>query len=201
MAVVRKAAQLEKREAILTAAVAEFARNGYAGAEMSAIGAAAGVAKGTLYLYFKNKEELFLAAVDRSLERLAEFVFEAIVCLDDPVAMLRTSFRAIARFCVKHPEVMSLMAAERAAFQGKSPPRHLLHRNKNRPFFAEIVKRGIEQGAFRDVDPDAVVQTFVYLMQGLIFGTRSEGNLDRLVERAEQAVDLMLRGLLRETPG
>jgi AcrR family transcriptional regulator len=198
MSVAAKPSQAAKREAILAAAVTLFAQHGYAGTEMEWIGQAAGVAKGTLYLYFKSKEELFLAAVDRTLERLTEFVLESIVCLDDPLAIVRTSFRAIARFCVKHPEVVELSAAERAAFRDRYPARHLLHRDKRRPFFAEIVRRGIEQGVFRDIDPDSVVQTLVYLMQGLILGSRNEGASDQLVDRADQAVDLVLRGLLRE---
>ena len=78
------------------------------------------------------------------------------------------------------------------------PARHLLHRNKNRPFFTEIVRRGIEQGIFREIDPNAVVQTLVFLMQGLILGSRQEGNSAELVPRAEQAVDLILHGLLKD---
>lgn len=192
-----RATQVAKREAILANAIELFARHGYAQTEMEAIGLAAGVAKGTLYRYFTNKEELFLAAVDRALERLAEFVFETIVCLDDPVAIVRTSFRALARFCAKHPEVMELMAVERAVFRDARPARHLFHRSRNRPIFAAIVRQGIEQGKFRDVDPDGVVETLVYLIQGLILGSRSEGAYDKLVERAEQAMDLVLNGLLR----
>jgi AcrR family transcriptional regulator len=196
MAVISQPARAAKREAILAAAVAQFALHGYADTEMGAIGQAAGVAKGTLYLYFKSKEELFLAAVDHALQRLVEFVFESIVCLDDPVAIVRTSFRAIARFCAKNPEVIELMAAERAAFRDRKPPRHLFHRDKNSPFFAEIIRRGMAQGAFRQVDPDLVVQTCGALIQGLILGARREGNLDQLVDRAEESLDLLLRGLL-----
>jgi AcrR family transcriptional regulator len=197
MPVVAESVLAAKREAILASAVTLFAQQGYADTEMEAIAVAAGVAKGTLYRYFKNKEELFLAAVDRSFERLTEFVVESIVCLDEPVAIIRTSFRAIARFCHKNPVVMELLAEERSAFRDR-PARHLLHRNKNRPFFAEIVRRGIEQGTFREVDPNAVVQTLVYLMQGLILGSRQEGNSGELVPRADQAVDLILNGLLRK---
>lgn len=200
MPVVSESVLAAKREAILTAAVAQFAQHGYAATEMETIAAAAGVAKGTLYRYFKSKEELFLAAVDRTFERLTEFVFEAIVCIDEPVAIVRTSFRAIARFLQRNPLVLELLAEERSVFRDR-PPRHLFHRNKSRPYFAEIVRRGIEQGVFRDVDPNSVVQTLVYLMQGLILGSRQERNVDELVKRAEDAVELVLHGLLRDQGG
>lgn len=199
MSTAAKPAQSAKREAILRAATELFAQRGYAGAEMETIGQAAGVAKGTLYLYFKSKEELFLAAVDHAFERLVEFVFEAIVCLDEPLAIVRTSFRAIARFCEKRPDVMSLLAEERTAFRDR-PPRVLFHGEKNRPYFADVVRRGIESGVFRDTDPDAAVQTLSWLMQGLIFASRQDRSTEQLVPRAEQAIEMVLHGLLRR-PG
>ncbi|MBL9123886.1 MAG: TetR/AcrR family transcriptional regulator [Planctomycetaceae bacterium] len=122
MPVVSESVLAAKREAILTAAVAQFAQHGYAATEMETIAAAAGVAKGTLYRYFKSKEELFLAAVDRTFERLTEFVFEAIVCIDEPVAIVRTSFRAIARFLQRNPLVLELLAEERSVFRDRPPP-------------------------------------------------------------------------------
>ncbi|MCA9161227.1 MAG: helix-turn-helix transcriptional regulator, partial [Planctomycetales bacterium] len=44
---------------ILQAAIEEFSTNGFAGAKIEAIAARAGVAKGTVYLYYTTKEDLF----------------------------------------------------------------------------------------------------------------------------------------------
>lgn len=54
-------AQAERELEILQAARGEFAQRGYHGARMSAIAQAAGVADGTVYLYFRNKRELLVA--------------------------------------------------------------------------------------------------------------------------------------------
>ena len=48
---------------ILQAAVEEFSENGFAGAKIEAIAARAGVAKGTVYIYYNTKEEVFEAIV------------------------------------------------------------------------------------------------------------------------------------------
>lgn len=56
-----------KREAILAAALAEFSERGFANARLSAVAERAGVAKGTLYLYFAGKEDLFAGVVRESL--------------------------------------------------------------------------------------------------------------------------------------
>ena len=58
----------DKREAILRAAIQVFARNGYFNSKVADIASAAGVADGTVYLYFKSKEEILHSIFDRSME-------------------------------------------------------------------------------------------------------------------------------------
>jgi AcrR family transcriptional regulator len=72
----RKVDQETRRQAILDAALAVFAEHGYEAARLDDMAARAGVAKGTLYLYFKDKEALFEAlvrgAVSPMLDKVAE---------------------------------------------------------------------------------------------------------------------------------
>ncbi|MFC0219851.1 TetR/AcrR family transcriptional regulator [Pseudochelatococcus lubricantis] len=56
-----------KRAAILRAAVDEFTERGFANARLSSVAERAGVAKGTLYLYFRSKEDLFAGVVHETL--------------------------------------------------------------------------------------------------------------------------------------
>lgn len=56
---VRAVRQAEKRDAILTAALDEFAASGFAATRLDDVARRAGVAKGTIYLYFRDKESLF----------------------------------------------------------------------------------------------------------------------------------------------
>src|SRR2546421_9433142 len=57
-----------KRESILRAATRVFARNGYFNSKVADIAREAGVADGTVYLYFKSKEEILHSIFDRSME-------------------------------------------------------------------------------------------------------------------------------------
>lgn len=59
--------QPDKREAILRAAIEVFARNGYFNAKVSDIARAANIADGTVYLYFKSKEEILHSIFDRTM--------------------------------------------------------------------------------------------------------------------------------------
>lgn len=56
----------ERRDQILAAAVKEFGRKGYSGTSVSDIAQAANIAKGTIYLYFKSKEDIFTAILTES---------------------------------------------------------------------------------------------------------------------------------------
>lgn len=69
-----------KRDQILDGAGRVFASDGYDGASMNDITRAAGVSKGTIYVYFNNKEELFAALVMRERERM----FNAVASILDP---------------------------------------------------------------------------------------------------------------------
>src|SRR5579863_6741866 len=65
-----------KRRQIVDGARAMFLAQGFDAASMNDIARAAGVSKGTLYVYFKNKEELFEAIVQQECEAQAEGIFE-----------------------------------------------------------------------------------------------------------------------------
>ena len=85
----QRAAVLDKREAILRAATQVFARNGYANAKVADIARHAGVADGTVYLYFKSKEEILHSIFDRHAgEALAE-ARKQLSETDDPREQLR----------------------------------------------------------------------------------------------------------------
>src|SRR5438552_17807271 len=58
----------DKRETLLRAAIRVFAHNGYFNSKVADIAREAGVADGTVYLYFKSKEEILHSIFDRSME-------------------------------------------------------------------------------------------------------------------------------------
>ena len=59
----RRRRKAERPQEILEAAFAEFSRNGYATTTLEQIAERAGVTKGTIYVYFENKEHLFISVV------------------------------------------------------------------------------------------------------------------------------------------
>ena len=68
-----RAVVVDKRQAILRAAIKVFASKGYSNSKVADIAGAAGIADGTVYLYFKSKEEILHSVFDRAME---EFISE-----------------------------------------------------------------------------------------------------------------------------
>jgi len=78
-----------KREAILRAAIDVFADRGYFNAQVADVARAAGVAAGTVYLYFKSKDDLLVSIFDRSMRDGLEAGRCAVADLHDPAERLR----------------------------------------------------------------------------------------------------------------
>ena len=79
----------DKREAILRAAITIFARCGYFNSKVADIAREAGVADGTVYLYFKSKEDILHSIFDRSVDEALGAAKELVEQLSDPREKLR----------------------------------------------------------------------------------------------------------------
>lgn len=79
----------DKREAILRAATTVFAHNGYFNSKVADIAKEAGVADGTVYLYFKSKEDILHSIFDRSVEDAVAEARKKVESIDDPREKLR----------------------------------------------------------------------------------------------------------------
>jgi len=144
----------ERPRQILDAALQVFDERGLAGARLDDIARRAGVSKGTIYLYFPNKEELFREVVrDVVVDRLHHAAAQA--GAGDPVDELKRYLRAHWDF-VRSPEFQTIFKLvtgelhnfpELAEFYGREvvmPANQLM---------AGMIRRGIERGDFRRVDP------------------------------------------------
>ena len=82
-------APADKRELILGAATRVFARSGYFNSKVADVAAEAGIADGTVYLYFKSKDEILHSIFDRAMERFIAEGRRQLAELDSPVDRLR----------------------------------------------------------------------------------------------------------------
>jgi len=89
LTVVRQSAAAgDKRDSILKAATKVFAQNGYFQSQVADVARVAGVAAGTVYLYFKSKDDLLVSIFERSMQEVLADARAAIAEIDDPAERL-----------------------------------------------------------------------------------------------------------------
>jgi TetR/AcrR family fatty acid metabolism transcriptional regulator len=84
---------LDKREALLRAATDVFATRGFFNAQVADVARAAGVAAGTVYLYFRSKDDLLVSIFDRTMREGLTEARSAVAAIDNPADRLRVLAR------------------------------------------------------------------------------------------------------------
>lgn len=155
----------ERPDEILSAALEVFAEQGLAGARVEDIAARAGVSKGTLYLYFPGKEELFREAVRAKVRRTLEGLSSA-APPGEPVERLTRFIDAYWAHLRKKDfgQFYRLVLAELHQFPEVS--RFYAEEVSGRitELSTEIVADGVASGAFREVDPAVSARMIVAVL-------------------------------------
>ena len=196
-------AEVSKVRRILDAAASVFSRSGYSDGRMDDVAVEAGVSKGGLYLHFKSKEELFDALVGHLVGLEARKLAVARAAEGTVTERLVTFFHEyagdIARMEKLFPVIMEVYArATRHATVKQMLQRYV---DGYAPELAALIAEGVENGEFRDADPDEVAIELIGLLEGLALMWGLLGDRAPLPETADHAVRLILDGLLARPAG
>jgi AcrR family transcriptional regulator len=156
-----------RRGEILDQAVRHFARSGYANADLDAVAADVGCAKGTLYRYFPSKEALFHAAVDSVMQGLLAATSSS--ASRDPLGQLEDAVRAYLKYFDAHPEYVELLIQERAEFRDRKKPTYFEHRDANRGRWKRRLRELMDDGRIRRMPPERALDVIGNLLYGTIF--------------------------------
>lgn len=194
-----KPAQAQRREAIVATATRLFAKLGYAGCEMDRVAAGIRIAKGTLYLYFPSKEELFYACVDTGMRQLQQAVEQAADKEADPLDRIRIGIYAYLEFFDAHPDLAELIIQERASFKNRKRPTYFEHRDANRGPWRELYTLLMQQGRLRDDLPvERLLDTVGNLLYGTMFTNHFLQRTVPLTDQYEALLEILLRGMLSD---
>jgi AcrR family transcriptional regulator len=189
-------------EEILSAALESFAERGFAATRIEDVAARAGISKGTLYLYFDGKEELFKAVVRQALLPNLARIEALSASFEGPSASLLERLLATVAGVVESRvgAIPKLVIAEAGNFPdlARFYLDEVVHRGLG--LIAGILRRGIARGEFRAIDVDhAVFCVIAPLLIAALWKSSLEphdqtGPLDvQALVRAH--LDLLLRGL------
>ena len=191
---------------IVDAALRLFAERGFAATKLEDVATAAGIGKGTIYLYFPTKEELFRAVVRQAVLPNLE---AAAALAADPERSAADILRGLAE------RFLTLLDSDLTAI-----PKLVVAESGNFPaiaqFYADtvlrrafaliegILTRGMQRGEFRQMDAHATLPLFAAPFLLLALWKHSLGRHTDLAfdprAVAEAHLDILLRGLAAESP-
>jgi AcrR family transcriptional regulator len=152
-----------KRELILRAAERLFIGRRFDEVKLEEIAAAAGVGKGTLYLYFKNKEDLFVALAGEGTTEIAARIREL---ADEPGPFrdrLRRFGEELSEFaCQRHGWMRMVQQISSRSLEEKMRPHHEPVKNA----VVYFLNKGVEEGVLRE---DLSIKTLECMLVGSIF--------------------------------
>jgi TetR/AcrR family fatty acid metabolism transcriptional regulator len=185
----------DKRERILEAAVKVFARKGYFGARVAEIAKKAGVADGTIYLYFRNKEDILVSLFD---EVMAEHIARArqeLRSLPDAEGKLHAIARHHLRLFSNNQDLAVVFQVElrqSTKFMERFTATWL------QDYFAllgDVIAEGQRQGALRsDLPKKLATKAFFGVLDQMVTSWILGGKDYDVGDLAEPVVELFLRG-------
>ena len=192
---------------LLDAALDLFVERGYAATRLDDVAAQAGVSKGTLYLYFTNKEELFKAVVR---ENMVPVLGEAEGIMETYEGPTLSLFRDLVLGWwerignTKLSGITKLMIAESSNFPEVAQFYHDEVIARGDAMIAHMLERGIQRGEFRPIDVQQATRVIrapmlmlmMWKHSSCIYGARPISPEDYL----KSFIDLFLHGVLTSPP-
>ena len=186
----------DKRDALLRAAITTFAARGFFNAQVADVARTAGVAAGTVYLYFRSKDDLLISIFERTMKEAIAEGRDTIAGLDAPLEQLR----AIARLHLDRMSrdrdlavVFQVELRQSTKFMERFSATHL---REYLGIIRDVIARGQAAGTFgRGVNPT--------LASKLLFGMLDEMATNWILSRrryslaaeADAIVDLFVHGI------
>jgi AcrR family transcriptional regulator len=157
----------ELKEKIIQSAIENFAKNGFDKTRMEDIAASCGLAKGTLYLYFKNKEDLFFALCEYNLEQLRNQLSRLFNKKENMISDAERFYDEYHAASLGSDRIWF----EMVALSTRNPKlRKILAENHSNVYQAvrEFLEAQIERGFFReDANIDGIAAGLIALYNGL----------------------------------
>lgn len=199
----RERERLNRRAEILRAAWEVFTSKDYDAATVDEVAAVAELSKGTLYLYFQSKVDLFLSTFEMGMEMINSIIREVISANSDPVIGLKEIIIRLLDFSEKNAGFFKMMSSEHSHFEMSTDKdekcefaeRIMSAVSVNMVMIADYIQLGIEMGVFRQVEPMDFAFILLSIFRGLTFRRIVDPTSGTLPEKAETITTILFDGL------
>jgi len=189
----------DKRCQIMKAAERLFTTRRFHEITTDEVAEAAAVGKGTIYRYFRDKEDLFVQTATSGFDELCDLVSRRVSQGQPFAAQLVAACEQITRFFEGRRQLFCMMQTEEGRMllaKGSIHDRWVAHRRRLVVAVAGILRKGVREGKIRgDVPPEVLA---AFLLGMLRTRVHDLGDAPAPVRRLERVVDLFCRGAATE---
>lgn len=183
------------REAVYEGAVAVLIKHGLDGTTMDRVAAAAGMNKGSLYNHFRGKQELLEFVHERLVAPVRQAMDEIVKNELTAAEKLTVISRRWREYLVQHRAVFQFLINDRAA-KGLLRDSEQTSRASGIRQIATVIRQGVDEGAFRPVDPVAAAEMFVSASIGMVEQEFAAGGTRPADEAVDALMAVFLHGLV-----
>jgi AcrR family transcriptional regulator len=186
-----------KRKLIVETAIRLFTERPFDKVRLDDVAEAAGVGKGTVYIYFKNKEELYYSLVYESFVVLVDRLRERLAFPASAREKMNMIVRALADHAVHHPQLFEIMRTvaipdASSAWDAK--------RREFAKLIEEVIRGGIEAGEFADAHPERTATYIMAMMRAvMLYGCGENDPLPSIDDLAGHISTILLSGISRKS--
>lgn len=187
------------KEAILEAAEKIFSQHGFHRAKIYRIADLAGVSVGTIYRFFKSKDELYAEVVRKKLSELQRRV-EKNIKNKSPEKALKAYISTVIDFFEEERDFFTIFMREIGSLSIIDEERLNLARwyEKYVQGLSKIVERGVKRGVFKEVDPLSTVIAISGALKNTVYA-RSRGLINLPPQKVkEHLYEIFVRGIMKE---
>ncbi len=190
---------LAHREGILLAAEKVFAARGFFSTTMSDIAREAEFGTGTLYKYFKSKEELYFTLIDEKVEAINGPVKAELSRKTPAVERIKNVLGFQFEFFERNRDFFRIYTSERSRFEwtvkdelGKGIHEKMIAYIH---LLAEVMGQGIEEGEFRRLDPMDLAHALVGIVNSFVFEWMISRESYSLISKLDTVLEVFLGGV------
>ncbi len=196
----KKKKDLKTYDLILESARKIFAYFGIKKTTVDEIARKAGIGKGTIYNYYKSKDELFTAVIKREEQELKKLILEEIKKTEDPKEQLKSFILTKLKHLYNLKNFYRI--TEEALYEVYPETETIIkgYYEFEKKELAKILKNGINKKIFKSVNIMKTVKIIMDVMHSLeLFWLRNKDNtIDKILKDAELLIDIFYEGLKKE---
>jgi AcrR family transcriptional regulator len=186
-----KTARRKKR--IIQVATQLFSEKSYHNVTIDEVAANAGIAKGTIYLYFESKEKLYLEILENGFESIESLIEKEVAKTDRATEKLKKVLRLIFGFYRQNLDVLRILSRDETHLIREHYQFTEHWRERRVKLYEKILEKGVREGSFRPINTRLAALIIFGLVRSVMFFYKTNKSAE---ETAEEVLSIIESGIL-----